>query len=150
MPPSSRIAKPGVRPLLVAVDPRIGADIERGARGQTGRGKRHAGLGVRLRDELERDRREQHTAAKDGEGCSDALRQPDPSGGDGAGQKAQRDDQPPPNGGAEVRYRVVSLALSISYAAVIRPIWLKAWGKLPSSSSFFVSISSASSPRSLA
>jgi hypothetical protein len=141
---------PRLAAFRVSVDPRIGADIERGARGQTGRGECHAGLGVRLRDELERDRREQHTATKDGEGGSDALRQPDPSRGDGAGQKAQRDDQPPPNGGAGVRYRVVPRALSISYAAVIRPIWLKAWGKLPSSSSFFVSISSASSPRSLA
>ena len=42
------------------------------------------------------------------------------------------------------------LALSISQAAVIRPMWLNAWGKFPSSSPVAVSISSASSPRSLA
>ena len=41
-------------------------------------------------------------------------------------------------------------ALSISHAAVIRPMWLNACGKLPSSSPVAVSISSASSPRSLA
>ena len=53
-------------------------------------------------------------------------------------------------------YRVVvaharaSRAMSISHAAVIRPMWLKACGKLPSCSPFCVSISSASSPRSFA
>ena len=41
-------------------------------------------------------------------------------------------------------------AWSISQAAVIRPMWLNACGKLPSSSPLATSISSASRPRSLA
>src|SRR6185503_73065 len=45
---------------------------------------------------------------------------------------------------------VAPRALSISHAAVIRPMWLNACGKLPSSSSLDVSTSSASRPRSLA
>ncbi len=44
----------------------------------------------------------------------------------------------------------VLVALSISWAALIRPMWLNACGKLPSCSPFAVSISSASRPRSLA
>ena len=47
-------------------------------------------------------------------------------------------------------HAVAPRALSISHAAVISPMWLNACGKLPSSSPFTVSISSASSPRSLA
>ena len=69
--------------------------------------------------------------------------------GRGLGRTRRRGRRTPVGGGGgdhETRPR----ALSISQAAVISPTWLNAWGKLPSSSPFAVSISSASSPRSLA
>jgi hypothetical protein len=47
-------------------------------------------------------------------------------------------------------HEIRPLALSISQAAVISPMWLNACGKLPSNSPFAVSISSARSPRSFA
>jgi hypothetical protein len=90
--------------LLVAGQPAIGADIHERADYQAQRGDQGPRVAVRVRDQLERDRRQQDAAAESRHKGGHPLRQPEQRGDGAAGDQARRDDQSQADGGAEVSH----------------------------------------------
>src|SRR3954453_11618908 len=136
-PPSTPPPAPGASTAPAAVDGlgragRLARGLERLAGAQQRLGRDAAPIGALAAEQLALGDRDPQAAVRQ------------PRGAVLAGRPAAGDEDV--EGGAHAD----PFALSISYAAVMRPMCEYAWGKLPSCSPLAVSISSPSRPRSFA